>query len=332
MSYPLLSLPDQVKQYCILPFLDENDKMLLRLGLCHYKNKYSGDWNKLLLDIIKYKNIGLVQYCLNNGANNFEEGLIIASKYGLRKMIDIFISKGVDNLDDGIGWASANKHFHLVHFFIKKGVVDWNNALIGAVTSGHFKSICFFIKKGADNFDEGMCAAAYYGYLDLVNFFISKGANKFCSGLKHAASGGHLDIVEFFYSLKKRAIKLDVFRDAFRNAVINNHPHIINFFIKHRSSVRNYGFEKACEGGHISLVEYFINHEASVDNGVYLAVKYGHLDILNFLIYKGVTYRSLFWAQYNMNSTTEIRNILKLVLEGQYTVPTKFDIPPIDWE
>jgi len=146
------------------------------------------------------KNIDLIHFFIEKGANNWVLGMYGAAGGGHRDLVQFFIEKGANHWNSGMYRAAAAEggHRNLVEFFIEKGANDWNLGMYGAARGGHRDLVEFFIEKGANDWNMGMRGAAEGGHRNLVDFFIEKGADDWDHGMRRAAEGEHRDLVHFF--------------------------------------------------------------------------------------------------------------------------------------
>jgi len=173
------------------------------LALVYYSNKYFPDKRLRKLSKGGMKNIDLIQFFIQKGANKWNWGMYGAARGGHKDLVDFFIEKGANKWSRGMEGAARGGHRDLVDFFIEKGAGDWDFGMKEAARGGNKDLIQFFIQKGADYWNSGMLGAARGGHKDLVEFFIEKGADKWNWGMSEAAEGGHKDLVDFFTEKQK---------------------------------------------------------------------------------------------------------------------------------
>jgi hypothetical protein len=63
---------------------------------------------------------------------------------GHKELVDFFIEKGANDWDDGMYGAAEGGHKELVDFFIQKGADWWNGGMYGAAKGGHKELVDFF--------------------------------------------------------------------------------------------------------------------------------------------------------------------------------------------
>jgi len=168
------------------------------LALVYYSNKYFPDKRLRKLSKGGMKNIDLIQFFIQKGANKWNWGMYGAARGGHKDLVQFFIENGANNWNRGMYFAARGGHKDLVDFFIEKDADEWNLGMEGAARGGHRGLVDFFIEKGANEWNFGMIYAARGGQRDLVQFFIEKGAKEWKWGMHGAAEGGHKDLVDFF--------------------------------------------------------------------------------------------------------------------------------------
>ena len=73
-------------------------------------NSENRSWKRFYLLITKYL----------NGTENWDEGMVAASKDGHRDLVDFFIAKGANAWINGMKYAEKSEHQDLVEFFRQK--------------------------------------------------------------------------------------------------------------------------------------------------------------------------------------------------------------------
>ncbi len=84
--------------------------------------KNSCNWNYGLVGVCNGSNplVELLDFCINNGANNLNEGLACACRRGYEEIAKILISKGADDYNRGLK-NIKKEHTKLALFIIIKG-------------------------------------------------------------------------------------------------------------------------------------------------------------------------------------------------------------------
>jgi len=142
------------------------------LQLFEHENCYN-----LLANSIKYDNISLVNYAIEQGADNYNKGLIYAIRHD--NFVDFFISLGATNYYESMIEAIYNNNLRLVKYFVNQyGAKDYNAGLMCAVLNGNDNLMNYFIKQGARNWNLGYLGARCRKCVESMNFFIDKGADK----------------------------------------------------------------------------------------------------------------------------------------------------------
>ena len=214
----IVVFPRDVWLYCIAPILSPLDISRLR-SICPTLRRYFRS-HKSTNELIEYSRSKSADFCMAKSA-----------LYGYLDCVNFFISKGADDWNEGMIGASKGGHLSLVEYFMSKKwrlskTVRTMNALMAvAAEGGHLPIVEYFISKGADDWDWGMFGAAKGGHLSLVEYFISKGANDWNEGLIRSASGGSFELVKYFISKGSKYY----FGEALREATYENHTDIVVF-------------------------------------------------------------------------------------------------------
>ena len=202
-------LPKDVKKYCILPYLSNFDKTLLKTTLGYYTLSENYTEIHFMNDILNHKNVEWCSIILKQlPLTNLDFKLKCTAYIGDMGLVEFFIDKDIKNglandWDWGMYGAALGGHKELVEFFIEKGANMWNRGMMYAAEGGHKELVDFFIEKGANTWNWGMHRAAIGGHQQLVEFFIEKCienglVSDLNGGIFYAKCGGHNELVDFF--------------------------------------------------------------------------------------------------------------------------------------
>ncbi len=156
------------------------------------------NWNRGLIHAARGGHLPMVSFFWGKGADDWEEAMIYATVAGFKDLVDFAINQGANEWERGMTWAAKGGHWDLVMFFVEKGAHDWKWGMGYAAKGEHWDLVMFFIEKGANAWNFGMINATEGGHWDLVMFFVEKGANAWKSAMKYAMKGGHKELVKFF--------------------------------------------------------------------------------------------------------------------------------------
>ena len=144
-----------LKTYCILPYLSNFDKILLKTTLGHYTLSENYTEIHFMNDILNHKNVEWCSIVLKQlPLTNLNHKLKCAAYIGDIDLVIFYIEKGIEN-----------------------GLVnDWNWGMCGAACRGNKELVEFFIEKNIENgtandWNEGMAGAAQGEHKELVEFF-----------------------------------------------------------------------------------------------------------------------------------------------------------------
>jgi len=142
-----------------------------------------------------------VKLLLDKGANvdGMCQNLRLACKYGDLQMINFLLEHGADNLDEGLCGACMSGRLDIIDLMISKGANYWNKGLYGACMGGHLDIIDFMISKGANYWNKGLTGACMKGKFNAMKLMISKGANKCHKYDCKKTMAEHLEVSEDFF-------------------------------------------------------------------------------------------------------------------------------------
>lgn len=141
-----------------------------------------------------------------------------------RDLVDYFIENGANNWNTAFEYAARSGHLDLVDFFISKcseeGLrVDWNAGLLQATKAANLDLVEFFISNGANNFNEALeCAKQRLLRNDLITllskkqimkavfdfFIVSDHPGDWEFVLSYVKDGLYNDLVQYKQSQEKR--------------------------------------------------------------------------------------------------------------------------------
>jgi len=90
------------------------------LALVYYSNKYFP--NKAMRELAKggMKNIDLIQFFIQKGADNWDLGMEAAAEGGHKDLVQFFIEKGANYWNWGMHYAEVGGYKEIVEFFVQK--------------------------------------------------------------------------------------------------------------------------------------------------------------------------------------------------------------------
>ena len=156
-----------------------------------------------------------VKECIENGANDFNRGLMIALFENQKETVKFMATQNVTNLNEALHEACFMEDEDYINLFIDQGANDLDNCLyivcskgnkylaehfmyllvtnyqaglIGACVGNHKHLIDLMIEKGADGWNDALYTCCKLNKTELCSFFIEKGATKCieCNNQKHS--------------------------------------------------------------------------------------------------------------------------------------------------
>jgi ankyrin repeat protein len=255
-----------------------------------------------------------------NGYKCNNESIYYIYKNYSDKLLDFFIKESSHKKyikEYALEGACRSNNLKQVEKLLSKDL-NLNNGLIGACNGGHIDLAKKMIDYGADDFDIALTRSCICGNEELINFFLSKpikdintvffdfivssykkkhiidvnivqllinaGVNNFNNTLCYGVDINNEYIVDLMLQLGA-----DDFSNGLEYACKNNNEKLIDFFIEKKASI-DFGFYGACKGGQLELAKKIYNNNLieDLDEGLFLACEYGHINIIGFLIEKGI--------------------------------------------
>ncbi len=176
---------------------------------------------------VEINNLNLIYYFIEVGANDWNLGLLTASREGNMDLILFFIGFGADDWNNAMFEAIEVADMNLVLFFIERGANDWNFALLEAIESNNREMVQFFINQGANNWNKGLLVAIENNNLMFVELMVDLGATNLQEGLE--SSGNNLQLVKYFVEKLGVNANLEV---PLVNALKSGDRSIINFILE----------------------------------------------------------------------------------------------------
>ena len=128
-------------------------------GIRYLTAKGAKDFDAAVGEAAKYRKGTTVQELVNLGANP-NKGLAGAIVNGDFGMLEQLVALGADNFDEGLWLASLYGRLDMAKYTVKKGATDLNKALLGTVHvmpeggNDHVAVMTYLLEKGATNIEE----------------------------------------------------------------------------------------------------------------------------------------------------------------------------------
>ncbi len=236
-----------------------------------------------------FGHIEIVKYLISKGFNpsinvfNGHTSLSCSCKFGKIEIVRYLIENGVDTrfsylITCKYGHIDILKYLESVDVNLKKELRYGKNALHYACKGTQLEIVKFLVEKGIDvnEMDHRMKLPIHYacrkGGFEIVKYLINsieKDKSLLYRGLTIAANKGAFDIVKYFVEIHNTPLEKD---DPFISPIV-----------------------KTVEKGHYEIFEYLKNHGSDIkkelgngSNLLFLAVYYGHLKLVRFLLSQGL--------------------------------------------
>ncbi len=244
------------------------------------------------------------QLCMATNVDK-DDALHWAARRGHLNIIKYLVFMGADIHDDNecaLRYACAYGHLEVVKYLVSIGAdININSkwpALFYASEHMQEEIIRYLISIGANihsNTEYALYAACSNNKLQLVKYLVSLGADIHVKEENEsimttcAVERGHLDILKYLVSI---GADIDGGKDRLVTiASRQGYLHIVKYLVSLGADMNAHGKENLIEsvsGGYLELTQYFIdNGVAYDDNTLRCASKYGHLEIVKYLVSLG---------------------------------------------
>ncbi len=220
------------------------------------------DYNYGLFWACMAGNLEIVQYLIDNGANNYDDALYSACQGGNLEVFNLILSKksvfmGAMTFE----CACQGGNLEIIDIIINRGPNSWEYGLRGACRGGHMIVIDIMIEKMRNNWtignkmanpeneetifiwNYGLEGACEGGQLEIVKLMISKGANDWDKGL-------HCATYNYWYSpfIKNRPeiVKLMISKGSrnYRSLEYSHNPSMFKLYMKYSGNYDILKYEK----------------------------------------------------------------------------------------
>lgn len=209
---------------------------------------------------------------------------------GNREIINYLLENGATDYDYGLLGAAYRGDRELINLMIRLGATDVNGAMEEASQCGHVDIVLDMIKRGATDVDKALAAAATGGKLEIVKMLIDWGATNYTEALEDAAENGHLSTVKYLLSKPTSLTK------ALNLSVGNGNIDVFTLLMAHvgplcREVLANL-LKISVKNGHLLICRHLINLGADPLNPslICLATSHNQLNIIIELINHGANY------------------------------------------
>ena len=273
-------------------------QQMIQLILQH-QTIHESDWDLGLSKACGNGSLDLIKKFIQEGEkfhHRFKLGmtLYVACLGRNRPVIDWLIDHGANDWNQGLLGACKGGHLDLVKEMIQRGQrqhvsFDWDEALSNAYYSNDLQVIELLLPYGITNLDE-FAYICDEGQLQTAQFLLQHGAHLNQNNLNLACGKGQMHIVNLLIEHAHQQhpqIHLD-WNSAMIEACCGGSWISVQFAIKQGANDWNGGFKSACHWGHLFLVQKMIELGATdLDRGLNVACHNGKKEIVNFLIQHG---------------------------------------------
>ncbi|ARF07983.1 ankyrin repeat protein [Catovirus CTV1] len=292
--------------------------------------------DKLLRTAIENGRLDIVKSLIEKGAPLISEKscynpLIVAIKCNHFDIVKYLVDKGApltyrDPYYDPLNVAIENNNYDIAKYLVENGVSlvsdnSYYNPLNVAIKNNRFHIVNYLIMKGAPlTSEKAYCDPLYiaikYDRLNILEILVQKAPLSFydsyplCVAIEH----DRLDIVKYLIAQGVPYISNKLFYDPFSTAIAYDRRSIIKYLIELGSSNDYYleylRLEIVCYDTYNVelLVEIFFDEGISLtsyysrSDPLCVAIKHGHLDIVELLVKKGVDINK----EYDYDETTPL--------------------------
>ena len=137
----------------------------------------AGEYNTSIALAAMYGHTDLVKYLVAVSDENidWDDAMKCAATGGYIHLVEYFIEQGAEDFDEAMTGAATRGHTGLVKYFIHLGATNFNEGIEIAASCITLVLVQYFIEQGADNLDEAMRSATMLRYTDIVEYFTSIG-------------------------------------------------------------------------------------------------------------------------------------------------------------
>lgn len=260
------------KRDLVLPFLNMDKALHYACYGNHFDivklliNEGAKDWNMGLMGACEGGHLEIASAMIKNGADNFNHGLYFACKGGYLELVNSMIKLGANECDTAMMFACREGHLQIVEFLNSKDeLYNWSEFLKQACIGGHINVIHFLqLRLNNINWDACLVGTAIGGHLKLLKaimFDINAHWNwnwDWNRGLTMACAGGSLELAKFMIQNGATC-----WNDAFIFVCWTNNGPLAQLIFS-RSTVTfgmfQSGFYHACEKQNLDIVELLILH------------------------------------------------------------------------
>ena len=290
---------------------------LIKYGIeCEKKRHKTSfiDLDTILKIVCETGNVQTVQYLIDNGAKDWNAGLIGACLGGHMNLVELMTDK----------IKLANEH----------NLGNWNKALFFACKGGDIKITKLMIGEGATEFNNGLDGACAGGHIELAKYMITRCATIRPITLYWACRSKSEACVLFVMSLMRiNQIITDhhVWIEALEGACYKENENIIRIILneikkfdfsddnKKRINVFNHGMAGACRSRNLKLVKQMIDLGAddwSLGFENACSYEFNNFDVIDLMVQKGTTFTVNDW-KIGFYSTCEYayRNKINYILK-----------------
>jgi hypothetical protein len=277
-------------------------------------NNGADNWNDCLLLCTKDNKIDIAELCIKNGANNIDKAIMTACSSNNVKFVEKFIDNHLEKLGDYIDTACINNHYDLVKYLLTKKdyqKIDYKRCFISSLFHNNIDLIKIFEELLTEDSiikdcNELLIEVCGNYNIDAVTYYINKYKNHITT----------YDILDEVFTLEFEANSSSHVLINIIKCKENDIYQIIDLLIANKATKINKCFSFACKFGLINVVNLLINKGMNDFNlGLLIAVDSYNIDICKIMIKNGAN---------NFNKALELHfdesevyfDIMKLLIES----------------
>jgi hypothetical protein len=286
------------------------DRNFIKLLINNGANK----WNDCLLLCTKDNYIDIAELCIENGANNIKEAIIMACLLGNMDFVKTFVDSCLEGLGDYIDRACSNNYYNLVKYLLtKKSSQEFNykKHFISSLNSDNINLVKLFeelltldnIVKDCDELFVRICCS--YN-INIVTYFV----DKYKDHIRNYDIFNEVFEIGFipYYSFHAA-------RDMIKPKE-NDIYQIVNLLITNGAKKFDKCVKFSCKFNLVSVINLLINKGMNKFNyGLVCAAKNNDIEICKIMIKNGANKLNIILERYL--SMFEIHfNIVKLLIKN----------------
>jgi ankyrin repeat protein len=181
------------------------------------------------MSVCKYKNIELVGFLLEHGANNFNSFMEGAAIRGSFEIVKMMIEHGANKFNRCMEYATNIGSIEIVKLMIELGANDFDKCIATAIFFDRIEIFAFMLDY-VSNYNELLVYACNHSNEQIVRILIDRGANNFDECIKIACEYSSPDVFKVLLEYCNPDIE-ECFALACKSVYRYNYPDIIDMLL-----------------------------------------------------------------------------------------------------